>query len=174
MDSQSKCDFETLKSIEVHHTKTTKVSFQLALINKAPHFGLSRTFFPPKGGDFEFTDPKPQTKGVYLPLTAWEKFVKEGVPLLHQEILRQHQVAAQRRGDSTKSTPTTTITTSGRNSSSAPAAAAAKQEKHQQEEEEEEQEISIQSEVKSQATSAPKSKQSVKRKAQNPNGTFKS
>ena len=103
MDNKSqKSKFATLSSCEVHHTKTTKVSAQLIEINGVPHVGLSRTYFPP-GEEFEFIKPKPESKGVFLPLEAWDKFLNEAVPQLNSEIKRHQRNAPA----STKSTSST-------------------------------------------------------------------
>ena len=84
----------TLKSFEVYSTATNSVSAQLIEINGVPHVGLHRTYTPPKA-EFEFSNPKPISKGVFLPLAAWDKFVNVTVPALQKEIKSRQQPKVQ-------------------------------------------------------------------------------
>lgn len=96
---------DTLKSCEVHSTNTAKVSVQLKLFNGIPHVGLLREYTP-KQGEFQFSAPKPQLKGIFLPLQAWTKLCNEAIPQIKQEIEEQQRKCEQSKTDqaSTKST----------------------------------------------------------------------
>ena len=94
--------FEVLKSVDLHKTSTGNVCAQVVNIRGIPYFGLKRSYFPPSSGEFEFSKPKPEIKGVYIPIEEWAKFLVEAVPQLDQEIKRQ--IAIQLAKASTKST----------------------------------------------------------------------
>ena len=93
-------DFSTLRTIHVHKTSHAIVSAKILSINGVPHVGLHRVYFPPET-EFTFTKPKPESKGLYLPLEAWEKFVTTVVPEIQEDIKHRNLAAS---AASTKST----------------------------------------------------------------------
>ena len=64
-----------LKSYLIHRTLTSEVRAQVINIDNTSYIGLERKYYP--------TEHCPEkSKGIYLPVQAWETFVKETLPLL--------------------------------------------------------------------------------------------
>lgn len=95
-----KFEFTTLKACPVHKTKSASVTALLVELDGIPHVGLSRTYWPQVDSPFE--SQKKETKGIYLPLEAWNNFLNEAVPQLQEEI--QKRQLNPKEEDSTKQT----------------------------------------------------------------------
>ena len=102
-------NISTLRSIPVHKTSHTTVSAQLISINGVPHVGLHRVYFPPDQ-EGQSSRPKPESKGVFLPLEAWETFITSAVPQLQEEIRQRQPAPASAASTSSTSTVVTTRT----------------------------------------------------------------
>ena len=60
----------------IHQTQTSEVRAQIIYIDNNNYIGLQRKYYSTE----QFTE---RVKGVYLPVEAWEKFLKETLPLLN-------------------------------------------------------------------------------------------
>lgn len=76
---------QTIKSINVYETTNSSVAARLVTLNGIPHVGLQRIYTPPQS-EFQFSAPKAEVKGVFIPLQAWDKFQKEAIPEINKEI----------------------------------------------------------------------------------------
>ncbi len=78
MEGQS----SVVQSYLIHQTPETEVRAQVIQITGISYIGMQRTYL---------SDPesKERSKGLYLPVEAWEKFAKETIPLLKIEQTNQ-------------------------------------------------------------------------------------
>ncbi len=110
-------NFKNIKSFPIYQTTSTEVSTQFVIINNKHYVGLHRKFNPTTDHSQrqQQQQQQPESKGVYLPLTAWNKFVKSIIPLVDKEIQKHNEETKTSSSATVRPTTTTTTTKQTKN-----------------------------------------------------------
>lgn len=85
-------NFENINSFSIHKSNSSEVTLEFAQIRKTPYVGLHRRSLPDHNSNY-----KPESKGVYIPLEAWEKLVVQTIPSLTEAIKNYKQQQQQQQ-----------------------------------------------------------------------------